>query len=93
MSVPLNIALRQKVALLLVVSLSSLEIIAAIVRLLKVMQFNVSLDRTCKSQFTTRQNELDLLIMLQGTLRTSPLGVPWRLTLDSSVPPPPPSNP
>ncbi|PMD45693.1 hypothetical protein L207DRAFT_562804 [Hyaloscypha variabilis F] len=43
---PLNIALRQKVALLLVVSLSSLEIIAAIVRLLKVMQFNVSLDRT-----------------------------------------------
>jgi hypothetical protein len=63
-SVPLKIAFRQKVALLLVVSLSSLVIIAAIIRLLKVTQFNVSPDRTCKSPFTTRQNEVALLIMV-----------------------------
>ena len=44
----LKIAVRQKAALLVVISLGFLVIVAAIVRLLKVMQFNDSSDRTCK---------------------------------------------
>ncbi len=87
----LNIAVGQKAALLAVLSLGSLVIVAAVVRLLKVMQFDDSSDRTCK--VSSAHLAIKTLIQTlnashgQGTLPTSPRGVLLRSTQDFSVPP------